>query len=297
VTAAGASAAGRTGLCLWCRTVLSDGEPCDGGDEHVVVSLVDPTGREAALTATWGDRDTRDALARALRTRDHGKAAAAVGGVLGAAATFLLPGVSLDGPLFGALVGGGLGFAINLGGTRRVLYPAGGARVHAPPAVPHGRRGEVVGHCELTAPASGTDCVAWAIELRADTRHGQLVMLRDAETAGFELHLQGGGVVRIPAGRLRLLGAIQQQIDVDDPALADHLASIVPGHQPNTVNDPFYANVVYEQIVLPGDHLELASVFEPTPNPKADPALYRESPATVLTPRGVPMLRVLAGAR
>ena len=289
----------RTGLCLTCRTALVAGAPCDLGDDHVVVSLVDPIGREAALTATWGDPEVRDAITRTRHGTARSKVAAVVGGAAGAVMLSVPVIESMGLAVIGALLGGGIGWAASLGATRRTWHPAGGVPVVTDVGRGGGRRGEVVGSCELVGPASGTECVAWALELRDESARGQRVMLRDAETAGFDLHLEGGGLARIPAGRIRLVGVIQQQIDVDEAALTDHLARLLPGHerQQGTTGDPFHANVIYEQIVLPGDNLELVSVFEPTPSPRADPALYRDAPATHLRPRGVAVVRVLGRSR
>jgi len=96
------TAATRTHLCLECRTALMQGEACDGGRNHRVVSLHSAEGREGALREVWGSPTARR---RARELAKAGGVGAASGGALDLCS-------GLDG--CDCLVGGGEGFGVVL---------------------------------------------------------------------------------------------------------------------------------------------------------------------------------------
>jgi len=153
--------------------------------------------------------------------------------------------------------------------------------------------GEVIGESTLCSPATGTLCVAYAVELRLAGNGQDRVMYRDAVTSGFEIQLDDGSRARVPKGRIRLVGDMREAMDLDNPELESYLAEIDGRRRPDTPYDPFRYNVVYESLVLPGDRIELLSAFEPRVNAKAPSTLYRKSMPSVLWPRTVPRIRQL----
>jgi hypothetical protein len=90
---------------------------------------------------------------------------------------------------------------------------------------------------------------------------------------------------------------MQQQIDVDNISLDEHLRTILPGYRPESPFNPLYHNVVCEQLLLPGDQVELLGRFEPIPSRHAEATMYRDAPPSILAPRGVPLLRIVSGRR
>jgi hypothetical protein len=294
----------RTSVCLVCRTVLGPGEPCDQGAGHQVVSLLEEPGRNSLVLATWGDRSARIEARRALDRRQQAGGIGAVAGLFaGVGISLALTGATEALPLAVGLVGSGIGWVV---GQRRggvPIFPIGGAPIadaRAPDGADgrlHGPRGEIEGGCDLSSPASGTECIAYALELRVEAGGGPRTILRDAVTTGFTVHLDGGGLAEVPPGRLRILGEMQQQVDVDNLLLDDHLRTILPGHRPESPFNPLYHNVVCEQLLLPGDQVELAGLFEPTPSRHAEATMYRDAPPSILAPRGIPLLRIVNGRR
>jgi hypothetical protein len=292
----------RTSICIVCRTALLPEEPCDQGGGHQVLSMLDAAGRDGLLAVTWGDAAMRAQHVRLTASRQRAGGAGAIAGFTGALAAMLatIPGPDHALHLAVGLIVGGIGWSLGRGSAAATPFPIGAA---ASPRIPIdgrgavGPRGEVAGTCDLTSPASGTECVGYAIELRVDAPGGQRTMLRDAVTAGFTIHLDGGGVAVVPAGRMRLVGAMQQEVDVDNVVLDAHLRSILPTYAAENPFDPIYHNMVCEQLILPGDVVELVGSFEPRPSRHAEATMYREAPPSVLAPRGIPLLRVVGGLR
>lgn len=292
----------RAGFCLHCRTALMAGESCDQDGEHTALALDDVYSREALIAAVWGPvhvrREQLVASYRAQQSLAGLTVAGAAAGVL--ASTLFLPFVGATAALLSGVASGGVFFTLGKRALRREqhAYPVGAEPLQLAAGLRRGRRGRVTGELALVAPASATECVAYAMELHYEDHWGDRVMYRDAVTAAMRVELDGGGVARIPAGRIRLAGAMHQEIDVDNVLLERHLAAFDPQRPPESapesVFDPLRYNVVYEQIIVPGDRVELASAFEPMVNAAAGPTHYRESAPSVLVPRGVPVVRRLS---
>lgn len=293
--------AGRAAICLGCRTALLPGETrcdLDHDDDEPIVSLMGAD-REALVTATWGPPEIREAQWRlALRAEQVVAGVGIAGFLIGLGVMWVvLPGV---GPLH--ILGAGLSMALFWGGAgaalrrRRPEYPPLAAPL-LPAARQLGPRGRVDGDAELVSPATAQGCVGYSIELRLAGQAGvaERVMFRDAVTSGFEVHLDGGGVARVPSGRLRLLGPMRQAIDFDNKELEAYLEAIDPQHSPELAFDPLRYDAVYEQLLMSGDSVELVDGFEPVVDPRSGPTHYREAPRSVLAPRKVPVLRLLSG--
>ena len=301
----------RNALCLECRTALFDQESCDMDGKHPVSSMADIYGREMLVTAVWGPLRTREQNHRAAtRSRQALTALASLGGMVGLLGTWLLAPVPGILPLLGGVASGAMVWygGNKVAGGPRSDYPMGAAdnsgayhgavRARGSGSWPQGgqaslgRRGTVEGERVLESPAAATRCVAYALELHFAGSGIDRVMYRDAVTAGFDVQLDGGRIARIPPGRIRLLGTIHQEIDVDNVHLERYLARFDPRHRDGDAFDPLRHNVVCEQVILPGDRIELLSPFDPMVNARARPTHYRIPAPSLLTPRGVPVIRL-----
>lgn len=290
----------RKAMCLRCRTALFEGERCDTDPEHEIVSLFDPVQREALVEAAWGPRDVRHSEYRQrLNASRAGALVATISGLGGVVLSWLI--FPQWGPfhLFGAFAAGAVAYAATNRAiaSRGARFPAGGPRrlLEAGDEA-MGRRGEIAGVARLVSPATGTDCVGYALELRLAGHWGEELMYRDAVCGAFEVQLDGGGVARIPAGRFRLVGSMRQEIDVDNLELEGYISELDPHRSANHIFDPLRYNVVCEQVLLPGDRVELVSTFEPRVTVGADATLYRDAAPSKLAPLGVPALRLLTPA-
>lgn len=295
----------RSAVCLSCRTALFPGEPCDTDPSHPIASLDDAAGRELLVEAVWGPPDVRLGEARLALHAEHAVAVLSLFGfVAGLFGLWLvLPGL---GPLH--VLGAALSMALFWGAGNLVLarrggdFPVGGrqllgegrprALLPAPEGRSLGMRGVAAGDTCLESPASGTECLAFAIELHFVGYWGDRVMYRDAVTAGFDVLLADGRVARVPAGRIRLVGSMRQVIDVDNIALERYLRSIDRDHEPGRAFDPLRYNVVAESLLLLGEPVELLSRFEPEVNARAAPTGYRDPAPSVWVARGLPVLRL-----
>jgi hypothetical protein len=286
----------RTAICLTCRTALLPGEGCDADPAHPVASLDGASGRDLLVDATWGPLEVRTSEARLALHSEHAVALLAVFGFL--AGLFLLwlimPGI---GPLH--LLGTALTMALFWGGGNQLLARRGSAFPIGAPVLSLGDgsrlglTGVAIGAPGLESPASGARCLAWALELHFVGYWGDRTMYRDAITSGFEVELDDGRLARVAAGRIRLLGPLQQVIDLDNLSLEEHLSRVDREHPNRRAFDPLRYNVVAEAMLLAGDRVELMSRFEPEPTTRAMPTGYRDPAPSILVARGIPVLRLL----
>jgi hypothetical protein len=197
-------------VCLRCRFLLADDEPCDEG--HPVVSLDDSADRARLRTAVWGDAAPSNGdgtLRSALRFT------VAMTGVIAAtlAALTLLftagasrvsmwsPGpwiviaavtlplaIAIGWEIFG-------GDGVRLWPPHRVRLPVGATLAVDGPVAAHG---PVRGTATI-APLSGRRCVAWAVTLEYEGR----VVLRAGHGSGLTI-ASNDGEIEIPAGRLAI---------------------------------------------------------------------------------------------
>lgn len=276
-------------VCLQCRTVQSPGARCDGAG-HVSVNLAQD--RSALVAHVWGDLHQQvEALRRVYRSRVGALQSTAVGVGAGMA----------------------LGLALGLGSLATVALITGSSVAlsrlferrarRGPPLHPRGAeplpevrpfaRGRIRSAPGLLSPGSLSECAAWALELRYEAAFGSRVMLRAGQTDGLDVALDGGERVRIGPGPVRLVQSLAQLPDYRLAELEAYLRSIDPGR--SVVGElcpaiPF--NVIGEEILQVGDRVELYADFEPTVVGGGG-ALYRDAPATILVPRGLPTLRRL----
>jgi hypothetical protein len=285
----------RAGFCLQCRTALMSGEACDQGGEHTALTLDDVYSREALIAAVWGPvRVRREQLVATYRAQQSLASVTVVGAAAGMlASTLFLPFVGATAAVLSGVASGSVFWALGKRALRKNehVYPVGAEPLQFASALRRGRRGQVAGELALVSPASATECLAYAVELHYEGHWGDRVMYRDAVTAAMTVELEGGGRARVPAGRIRLVGVMHQEIDVDNVMLERHLLGFDPQRSPDSAFDPLRYNVVYEQVIVPGDRVELVSEFQPTINLEAEPTHYRESAPSVLVPRGVPVVR------
>jgi hypothetical protein len=280
-------------VCVPCRIGLAPEEPCDVDPAHQVAELSTPEGRELLVTATWGPPIVRHARVRASARRERAVLGVTFGGFAASAAliTLGLPLVEVMGAIGAIGIFGLVGARV---GRRREdqPYPPGGTDVV--PGAPSGPRGAVSGLADMQSPASSSRCVAFRFELRDLLRGTERLLYRDAITCGFDVALDKGGLARIPAGRIHLLGQIKQVIDFDNRHIEAYLRDIDPDHDEDARFDPFRYSVICEQVLLPGQRVELASRFEPRVARTNREGGYREPAVSHLVPIGIPFVRAIS---
>jgi len=293
----------RVNVCIHCRTLLGPNEACDGGRKHRVAELRNRAGRLTLLNEVWGPPSVR------RRAKQLAKAG---GGGLGIGSIFEgcgggcdgCGGASLDGEVL-AVIGVILIVAVAVVALVWLIMkiiewvrayqnrpkPNGGVVRPASLGRKAGPYGTVVGTPAMLAPASKTECVAWALDLRSKRFLGTDLMLRDAETSGFDVKLDDGTTARIPVGRIRLEGP-HKRIDRDDATnLELFVQTLAPNDDPQDEGlDPFPYDVVEETVIKPGDRVRLFGDFQREVDPKAA-AGYREA-SVILVPHDVPALRI-----
>ena len=113
-------------------------------------------------------------------------------------------------------------------------------------------------------------------------------MLRDGATIGFELVLDGGQRVRVPAGPC--LVDLSRAPGADREWASAHLARLDPAGVAADDLDPFLFHEARHLALRPGDRVEIRNRLIPTIDPRAPADGYRAAAATVLVPDGVPRL-------
>lgn len=292
----------RARVCVDCRTLLGPKEACDGGAKHRVVSVETPAGRNALRTEVWGPPSVR------RRAKQLAKAG---GTSLGAGTLFEgCTGCSDCGTLalegeFVAIVAvialiAAAGVAIYwliakiveaIRAYQNRPRPNGG--ITKPPSLGRkaGPSGVVIGQTGMLAPATGTSCVAWSLDLRNKRFLGTDLMLHDAETSGFEVKLDDGTTLRVPGGRIRIEGPKERVDRSDAPPVDEFVQTISHEDDPEDAGlDPFPFDTVDEIVVRPGDRVRVYGELEREVDPEA-PGGYR-APNAILVPKGVPALRV-----
>ena len=296
-------------ICIDCRTAHpASASVCEASARHRLRHMDNPEHREELLTEVWGPPSVR------RRARELAKASGA-----GAGSGAVLDGCGGCGDLGLASLGEAAGLALVVLAAslifvllyflgkliyefvqrrRHRLRPHGALK--AGPALERrtGRTGVVEPRATLPAPVTGEACVAYGVMFRCKRFLRNPLMLRDGATLGFDVRLDDGTRVHIPAGRvlLGMHGARKVEADQASPALHAYLARLDPGrhgpeHEPE--HDPLPAERIDVQLVLPGTRVEVRGALEPTPDPQGT-GDYR-SAAVVLTPRGVPHLAVDRG--
>ncbi len=272
-------------VCPRCRRLVAADAPCvlDGASP---LDARDDAQREQLVEAMWGTPAQRAALQAAARTpaRAQRLRSSLVGGATTLVAmmyaqvetALALAAASFSAVAFGALTG-----------TRGRLLVPGDAT--ALPAFPVVGRGRIERAPPLTAPGSGIQCAAWALELRHEGSWGTPTTLRVGVSAGFDVHLDGGERVRVEAGAL-WLDATMSQVNDEDGTIADLLRVLDP--RGGDADWPLFSyNVIREQTLPLKATVELRG--QVASRPLQDPAglTYREAAPSVLVPVGLPVLR------
>jgi hypothetical protein len=269
----------RGALCLQCRTALAVGEPCDVSSNHRVVSLAEPSERARALDAVWGPPHLR-----------AGKAAAVSGS--GGAAGGLFEGCGACGDLGGG--GGEIGGIIVMilivaiaaiaiwWITTRIVHAV---RNHRARVRPQGAIALPVPRQRVEGKVTAGE--AWGIELTHGDALGSKVTLRDGGTPGFQLTLDDGKVIHVPAGRVRLDG---EGAKVDGQAAARRADPEYREHDDHAVIPWERAEEVR---VAVGDRVELLGPLDQRPDPDALAGGYRDAAPSILVPAGIARLRIL----
>jgi hypothetical protein len=308
----------RTRICLACRTLLGDGEAC-GAHGHQAISLGERVERGRLWQEVWGPDSRARQVRRAMKAGAGGGITGGIsdcsGGCNGLDACNVLDaGEGLPAVLAGivlAVVAAVLFFAVAWLIGKLVAYirermdkPKPHGALLAPPKVrgPVWARGRVRATTSVPLPWKVGNAVAYAFELHHKNVLGGGAMLRDAATAGFDVELDDGRIVRVPRGRVQLRGKLQKE-SVEREVLDAFLRPLDPGDE---VGEPASDKAEYTRslfpyayaralVVSPGDQVDVLGVVETAADPSA-PHAYRAS-AGLLVPVGVPMLRVRARAR
>ena len=146
--------------------------------------------------------------------------------------------------------------------------------------------GVVSGEARVALPWKRGSAVAYALELHTKSAFGGGALLRDAVTAGFDVTLDDGRRVRIPAGRVTMLGKLENA-DVERERVDAFLGDIDALHAERTLFPYDHARAV---AIEPGDRVEVLGELERTADTTQGHG-YRAS-AGLMTPVGVPVLRV-----
>lgn len=294
----------RCGICLACRTVLAEGEACPGGRAHQTVSLAQPAGRLRLDDEVWGPDS------RARQTRQAAKAGAGgagIGGFFEGCSGCDVGAADLGGEAFLAVLAVvvAAGIAILAFFAIRALVhwireklerpkPHGAfARAPRAPSPVVAASGVVRGGTPMALPWAAGSVFGYAMLLYEARTFGGGAMLRDAATAGFEVDLDDGRVLRVPAGRIQVVGPLPR-VHAERTRLEGVLGQIAPGAPGAPELFPF--DRVKGQTIGPGDRIELLGEVQHAADASSSGG-YRAH-AGVLSPVGVPVLRVVrAGER
>jgi hypothetical protein len=297
----------RTRICLDCRSALCDGEECDGaavdhGKRHRAVTL-DAAGRAALVTEVWGPPSIRRQAKAIARAGTGGATAGGIGSCFD-------PGCAgCDAPADGeglvivlAIVAAAL-VAILLYWAIRALVRYARVRMNTlephPPLRPtpdlrraQGRAGTIVAAPDRgRSPLELAPCVGFGVELVRKWTLRSAPMLIDGATVGFDVKLDSGETVRVPAGRLRVDGPRRTLARDEASQVEEYVRTVDPGHGTTDEWPPIPFDEAQEIVVGIGDRVEIIGELAPTADPSAAGS-YRES-AWVLAPAGVPMVRVV----
>jgi len=281
------------GICPGCRRVIPGGKPCDldGSIARPIVTIED---KQTLIDAVWGPPVKRAELMHRLTTRTTTtRARMATALTLGAACAVVANAFGVTSGAE-AIVAGILGtmFGVSVKSPKRILIPSGGTAIAPQPRFAAGQ----ILPCEaVVAPGSGTDCAAWALELRYDGRWGSRITLRVGASAGFDVALDGGERVRIPAGPLWFEGTLPQLDEMESHMLEEMLRALDPTRSGDTETWPLFPfNVISEQTLQIGDRIEILGAVERELVVGQEDAMYRDAPASVLVPRTTSALRLIS---
>jgi hypothetical protein len=294
-------------VCLGCRTLLADGETCGAKRGHDAVALGVPAQRARLDDEVWGP----DSRARKLR---QAAKAGASGGLFGGA----MQGCgALDGLQLlegcGDLAGAGEGIFAVLAALVAIVVAAIVTAVFAGIVLgivslirqrldrpkPHGAlrkppkasgrfngAGTVSGSAQMALPWKEGESLAYAFELHTKSAFGGGALLRDAMSAGFDVTLDDGRRVRVPPGRVTVLGTLPEA-KLDNDRVDQFLGDVDPRRGARSVFPYDYGRGLE---LHAGDRVDVLGDLE-TGADGSEGNGYRAS-AGLLVPVGVPVLRV-----
>ncbi len=151
-------------------------------------------------------------------------------------------------------------------------------------------QGVITGSSSMQAPASGRECVAFAIRLT----HGpsQSHTLVDAFSSGFDVKLSNGRVAHIPKGRIRVQGSRAVQLLPPDTHMPRWWQLVDPNHESYEPRSPYPHSEIQEEVLTPGQSLVLQNELVMTTRQHRG-ADYRDASANILEPRGVPHIKIV----
>lgn len=296
----------RARICVSCRTLLDEGESCPG-KKHQTISLRKTAELEALEKEVWG----RDSAQRAVRraARDGAK-----GGALGSifeacncsgldACDVAGAGEAVAGVVLAivAVIVFAVVFAI-LAWVARQLYRVicdalerprpEGALFEAPrPANDTvAASGVILGGKPLRTPWKPGSAFAYAFELYEKEVIGGSAMLREARTGGLEVALDDGRTLRVPEGRVRIVGP-RVRVDTDASSVGRLVAELDPDRDLRK-QELFPHDFARALTLGPGDRVDVLGEVRVEADPSASG--YRSN-AAVVVPVGVPVLRVRRG--
>jgi hypothetical protein len=169
--------------------------------------------------------------------------------------------------------------------------PRGGPGISSWPAPRRGHRGVAEGR-PAPSPLGGAPCLAYGMALLTNRPAvaSNDVLWREAATVGFTVRLDDSGLVRIPAGRVRFEVNRLRAYYAPRAQAAEHLPAglgIQIAGEPDFV--PFDAAL--EDILRPGDRVELLGAFELREDTSAQRPSPRAPAPTLLVPDGTPVVR------
>ena len=272
-------------VCPRCRRLVPSGSPC-ALDRSEVLELGDPAQRERMVEATWGSAEQREAMQRGANEKFRAKRVASGLGTLAGSLGLVYAAtadttIALVAGAFGGIMGAAIARA-----RRLILIPGTATPMPQWPRVGFGR---IVSGEQIISPASNAPCVAWALELRYQGSWGTRTTLRAGATLGFEVLLEGGERVRVPAGPLWIDGPLAQ-VDGED-AWVDALVHAIDPDARASAWQLFQFNIIVEQVLHANDRVEVLGPVEPRPITDDTVPLYRESPPTELVHAVMPVVR------
>jgi hypothetical protein len=171
------------------------------------------------------------------------------------------------------------------------LRPRGAVGPSVAPPRLQGRRGVAEGR-PVPSPLGGAACLAYGLALLTNRPAvaGHDVLWREGATVGFSVRLDDSALVRVPHGRVRFEVDRQRAYYAPRTHAAEHLPAglgIQISGEPDFV--PFDAAL--EDVLRPGDRVELVGVFSLREDTTAERPSPRAPAPTVLVPAGIPLLR------
>lgn len=298
----------RRAVCIDCRTAYEPGTAaCAASPKHRVRDLSDREQREDLVTEVWGLPSARR-RARQLAQAGGGGAAGGLG-VESCSACEVAEGCAGAGDLSPEIAG--ILMVVVLVGLaavalywvikklveyvqrRRATLEPKGALLRGPAlGRPSGRVGTIAEGPTIASPLGRTQGVAYGIVLERRRWFRGQVMLRDAASAGFEVVLDDGERLRVPAGTIVLDMSSAPWVEPEPGRHLGYVGRIDP-LRCDLDHDPLRFTDARERVLVPGVRVEIRGPVQPVPDAEAPARGYREAPGTILHPVGVPRIALV----